>query len=209
MKNVKFLLLVYLNFELTLQPRLDVVNTKFPIGIQVAVCHHLRQIPFSRRYLRRNGRRHLCQATYLEAPGNLQQAAQVLLGHGNLATVHEDKQQLHVLEVDILEDHNRVFAGIPEKEILEVRAAHREDEFMGGEVVVATRDRHIDKLFLMAQVFGKLEKTLMMVLPPQHEIVRVIGLGRGWCGRRRQVVGWPGHFFRHQEHNYTHTTYTV
>ena len=42
---------------------------------------------------------------------------------------------------------------------------------MGGEVVIAAGDRHVDKLFLMAQVFGKLEKTFVMVFPSEHKVV--------------------------------------
>ena len=40
---------------------------------------------------------------------------------------------------------------------------------MGGEVVFPARYRHVDKLFLMAQVFSKLEKTFMMVVPTKKE----------------------------------------
>ena len=45
---------------------------------------------------------------------------------------------------------------------------------MGRKVVVSTRDCHIYKLFLMAQVFGKLEKTLMVVIPPRNNDIRIL-----------------------------------
>ena len=47
---------------------------------------------------------------------------------------------------------------------------------MGGEVVFPTRYRHIDKLFLMAQVFSKLEKTFMMVVPTRKQNIMITSI---------------------------------
>lgn len=58
-----------------------------------------------------------------------------------------------------------MFARIPEEQILEVGTTDGEDEFVGGEVVFSAGYGHVNKLFLMAQVFSKLEKTFMMVVP--------------------------------------------
>jgi len=62
-----------------------------------------------------------------------------------------------------------VFAGVPQEEVLEVRAADTEDELVGGEVVIPARDCHIDELLLVAKVLCKLKETLVVVLPAQHQ----------------------------------------
>ena len=49
-----------------------------------------------------------------------------------------------------------MFARIPEEQILEVGTTDGEDEFVGGEVVFSAGYGHVNKLFLMAQVFSKL-----------------------------------------------------
>ena len=59
-----------------------------------------------------------------------------------------------------------MFARIPEEQILEVGTTDGEDEFVGGEVVFPAGDCHVYELFLMAQIFSKLEKTLVVVFPP-------------------------------------------
>ena len=94
--------------------------------------------------------------------------------HCNLSAVHEDQEQLHVLEVDILEHNDGVFAGVAQEEVLEVRAAHAEDELVGGKVVIPTRDCDIDELLLVAKVLGKLKETLVVVLPAQHQVLKLV-----------------------------------
>ena len=67
-----------------------------------------------------------------------------------------------------------MFAWIAEKKVFEVGTTNRENEFMCGKVVFSTRDCHVNKLFLMAQVFSKLEKTLVVVLPPEKNRVNLM-----------------------------------
>ena len=93
--------------------------------------------------------------------------------HCDLPAIHEDQEQLHVLEVDILEHHDGVLAGVAQEEVLEVGAAHAEDELVGGEVVIPTRDCHIDELLLVAKVLCKLKETLVVVLPAQHQVLKL------------------------------------
>ena len=94
--------------------------------------------------------------------------------HCNLPAVHEDQEQLHVLEVHILEHNNGVFAGVPQKEVLEVRAAHAEYELVGWEVVIPARDCHVDELLLVAKVLCKLKETLVVVFPAQHQVLKLV-----------------------------------
>ena len=77
---------------------------------------------------------------------------EVLLGAADLAAVHVHQEELHVLEVDVLEDDDGVLAGVAQEEVPEVGRAHRQDQLVRGEVVVAAREGHVDELLLVAQV---------------------------------------------------------
>ena len=76
--------------------------------------------------------------------------------------------------MDILEHNDGVFAGVAQEEVLEVRAAHAEDELVGGEVVIPAGDCDIDELLLMAKVLRKLKETLVVVLPAQHQVLQLV-----------------------------------
>ena len=41
-----------------------------------------------------------------------------------------------------------MLAGVPEEQVPEVGAAHGQDELVGGEVVLAARQGHVDEQFL-------------------------------------------------------------
>ena len=71
----------------------------------------------------------------------------------------------------VLQHNDGVFAGVAQEEVLEVRAADAEDEFVGGKVVIPARDCHIDELLLVAKVLCKLKETLVVVLPAQHQVL--------------------------------------
>ena len=79
----------------------------------------------------------LDQSPDLKTSGRPQEAVEVFLRTGHLPSVHVHEQELHVLEVDVLEDDDGVLARVPEEEVSEVRAAHGQDEFVGGKVVLA------------------------------------------------------------------------
>ena len=72
-------------------------------------------------------------------PGRLKESVEVLLGTADLATVHVHEEELHVLEVDVLEDHNGMLAGVAQEEVPEVGRAYRQDQLVRREVVVAAR----------------------------------------------------------------------
>ena len=78
----------------------------------------------------------------------------VLLGAADLSAVHVHEKELHVLEVDVLEDDDGVLAGVAQEEVPEVGRAHRQDQLVGREVVVAAREGHVDELLLVAQVLS-------------------------------------------------------
>ena len=105
----------------------------------------------------------------MEAASCLQKPSEVFLWYSNLASVHEDQEQLHVLKLDILQDDNGVFAGVAKEKVFKIWTTHRQDQLVRGKIVFSARDCHVNKLFLMAQIFGKLEKTLMVVLPPKND----------------------------------------
>ena len=106
--------------------------------------------------LRRNPRSQDCIANTTTAPcavpGGLEESVEVLLGAADLAAVHVHQEELHVLEVNVLEDDDGVLAGVAQEEVPEVRRAHRQDQLVRGEVVVAAREGHVDELLLVAQV---------------------------------------------------------
>ena len=79
---------------------------------------------------------------------------EVLLRTADLAAVHVHEEELHVLEVDVLEDDDGVLAGVAQEEVPEVGRAHRQDQLVGREVVVAAREGHVDELLLVAQVLS-------------------------------------------------------
>ena len=85
-------------------------------------------------------------------PGRLEESVEVLLRTADLAAVHVHEEELHVLEVDVLEDDDGVLAGVAQEEVPEVGRAHRQDQLVRGEVVVAAREGHVDELLLVAQV---------------------------------------------------------
>ena len=85
-------------------------------------------------------------------PGGLEESVKVLLRAADLAAVHVHQEELHVLEVDVLEDDDGVLAGVAQEEAPEVGRAHRQDQLVRGEVVVAAREGHVDELLLVAQV---------------------------------------------------------
>ena len=87
-------------------------------------------------------------------PGRLKESVEVLLGTADLATVHVHEEELHVLEVDVLEDDDGVLAGVAQEEVAEVGRAYRQDQLVRGEVVVAAREGHVDELLLVAQVLS-------------------------------------------------------
>ena len=71
----------------------------------------------------------------MQTASSLEKASEVLLRHGHLSPVHVDQEQLHVLEVDILDNDYGVLAGTPDEETLEVWTAHGEDQLVGWKVV--------------------------------------------------------------------------
>ena len=77
---------------------------------------------------------------------------EVFLGAADLAAVHVHQEELHVLEVDVLEHDDGMLAGVAQEEVPEVGRAHRQDQLVRGEVVVAAREGHVDELLLVAQV---------------------------------------------------------
>ena len=91
--------------------------------------------------------------------------------HCNLPAVHEYQEQLHVLEVHILEHDDGVFARVSQEQVLEVGAAHAEDELVGGEVVIPAGDCDIDELLLVAKVLRELKETLVVIFPAQHQVL--------------------------------------
>ena len=75
---------------------------------------------------------------------------------------------IYITNSIFLEHDNRMFTGVTQKQILKVRRANREYKLVSRKVVFSTADCYIDKLFSMAQVLGKLEKALVMILPSKH-----------------------------------------
>jgi hypothetical protein len=84
----------------------------------------------------------------LKTSGGPQESVEVFLRAGHLPSVHVHEQELHVLEVDILEDHDRVFAGVAKEQVSEVGAADGQDEFVGGKVVFPAGQGHVDEKLL-------------------------------------------------------------
>ena len=163
-----------------MEPSLDLVQIGLIIlGLQVTVRHHLGEVSLARRDLSGGGTVHLRETADLETASRLEQAGEVLLRHGHLTPVHVDQEQLHVLEVDILDNDYGVLARTSDEETLEVRTAHREDQLVSREVVFSARYGHIYKLFLMAQIFSKLEKALVMVFPPANIVLQKLEQNEG------------------------------
>ena len=129
---------------------------------------------------------HLGQASDLEAAGGFEKPRQILLRYSNLAPIHEDQKKLHVFELDILQDDNGVFAGVAKEKVFKIRTTNGQDQLVGGKVVLSTRDCHVNKLFLMAQIFGKLEKALVVVLPPKINHFRT-HLNKSKLSRSRDI----------------------
>ena len=77
---------------------------------------------------------------------------EVLLGAADLAAVHVHEEELHVLEVDVLEHDDGMLAGVAQEEVPEVGRAHRQDQLVRGKVVVAAGESDVDELLLVAQV---------------------------------------------------------
>ena len=102
---------------------------------------------------------------HYDIPGRLEESVEVLLGAADLSAVHVHEEELHVLEVDVLEDDDGVLAGVAQEEVPEVGRAHRQDQLVGREVVVAAREGHVDELLLVAQVLSlQTVKTLITFL---------------------------------------------
>ena len=47
---------------------------------------------------------HLRKASDLKASSCLEKPVEVLLGHGDFTPVHEDQEELHVFELDVLQE---------------------------------------------------------------------------------------------------------
>ena len=53
-------------------------------------------------------------------PGSLEESMEVFLGAADLTAVHVHEEELHVLEVDVLEHDDGMLAGIAQEEVPEV-----------------------------------------------------------------------------------------
>jgi len=65
----------------------------------------------------------ICQAFDLEALSHFKKRREVFLVHGNLASVHELQERLHLVITDILEEDNGMFVGGVVEHALEVGGA--------------------------------------------------------------------------------------
>ena len=70
-----------------------------------------------------------------------------------------------------LENDDGMFARIAEEQVSKVGRAHRQHQLVGGEVVLAARQRHVDELLLMTQILGQLEKRFMMIVPFEQKLL--------------------------------------
>ena len=103
-----------LYLQLSAQPCLDLVKAEALAvpGLEVAILDDVREVALPGRDHGGDSALHLREASHLETAGGLEEAGEVLLGHCHLAPVHEDQQQLHVLEGNIFQHNDRMFARI-------------------------------------------------------------------------------------------------
>ena len=59
------------------------------------------------------------RAPYLKASRSLQQSCEVFLRAANFAAVHVHEEQLHVLEMHVFENDDRVLARVPSRQEIE------------------------------------------------------------------------------------------
>ena len=125
------------------------------------------------------------EAAYLEALGDLEQRADLLLRHVYLTLVHELDRRLHLRPLDVLHYDDRVLAGIVEEERLEVGAARGEHHLVGLDRVPVAGQGHVDEALALQQLVEDVGQVRLVVVPAQAEL---LGRARAALLRHPAVV---------------------
>lgn len=114
---------------------------------------------------------HIGQTSDLQTLRHLQQRGDVLLAHVDLPLVHELHHCLQLEPPDILQDDDRVLAGVLGEHILEVRAAGGQHHLMSFQRVAVASQSHIHERLTLQELVKHVGEVALVVVPPETELL--------------------------------------
>lgn len=114
---------------------------------------------------------HVGQAPDLQALGDLEQRAYLLLGDVYLPLVHELDGCLELGPLDVLHYDYWVLARVVEEQGLEVGTAGRQDHLVGLDRVSVAGEGHVDEALALEQLIEHVGQVGLVVVPAQAELL--------------------------------------
>lgn len=113
------------------------------------------------------------EAAHLQALRGLDQALELFLYDADFALVHEIYDGLHFPPAEVLQDDDRVLAGVLREYPLEEGRAGAEHHLVGADRRLGAHQRHIYQSLGLEEGVERRQDVRLMVVPSQ----RVVGLG--------------------------------
>lgn len=161
------------------------VPGSIPVHPAVRIRRHRdgrrRQLLYRRRlrgYLA-SGRRHrillavyIGQSSDFEGLRNPEQRSDLFLRNVDLALVHKLDGRLELGPLDIPHNHDRMLAGILEKQRLEVRATSGQDHLVAFHRVSIASQGDIDERLTLQKLIEHVRQIRLVIVPSQAELLR-------------------------------------
>jgi hypothetical protein len=113
----------------------------------------------------------LCQTLHPEVLGHREEGVELLLGHVDLAHVHEVQHGEELLVLDTLQVQERVLVGITPEDIPEEWGACTEDNFVRLNLTVVTSKGHVKEVFFFSELSKSQADICLKVIPTEAKLL--------------------------------------
>lgn len=112
------------------------------------------------------------QSSDFEAFGDFQQRPDLLLADVDLPFVHELHDSLQFGPFDVLQNDNRVLAGVVEEQTLEIWTARRQNHFVGFDAVSVAGQRDVDEALALQKLIENVSQIALVIIPSEAKLLR-------------------------------------